>query len=250
VKKGSVLIHVAGGLLEALCAEPAISAFAEGACGRGVTVCSRSADLYVGHPCIEGVAYSRADADNGCFEQVVELTAEAADPVGLMHAFAGQLGVTVERDRPRCYLTSMDRLRIGRFGLKGQRGIGVAVILPDGQAARPEIDTLAADIEERLGTAVIFVSGKKHGELEHGRNLTGRLMSREMMAVVARADCWIGFDRAAAAMGWAAGKQGIVLAEDTFESPDEQIRIRRSGCGRETLLAAVSELVANDSETV
>lgn len=248
--KGSVLIQIGGGVLEALCAEPAIAAFAGAAPERRVTVCCRAADLYVGHPRIDTIMYSRTDTAEKRFERIIELTAGCDDPAEMVRSFAAQLSVTVERLQPHCHLTSMDRLRAGRFGFKRRRDAGVVIILPDHGMNTADIEILAADVEERLGTDVIFVSGRKYADLEPGLNLTGKLMPREMVAILGKAAGWVGFDRSAAAMGWAAGKKGIVFAEEDFESPDATIRICRPACGREILLETVSEIFENDSETV
>jgi hypothetical protein len=71
-----------------------------------------------------------------------------------------------------------------------------------------------------------------------------------MMTILGGAACWIGFDRAAAAMGWAAGKKGVVFTAAVFESPDAAIRVQNPVCGREALLEAVSDLFEHDSEMV
>jgi hypothetical protein len=243
-------MRIGGGILAALCAEPAIAAFARAAAGRRVTVSSAAADLYVGHPQIDGILYSAADAAGRRFEEIVELKSNADDPLELAKAFAHELSVAVERYRPKVHVTSMDRLRVGRFGLRRQVSAGLVIILPEHGTETTRLETLAADIEERLGTDVIYVSAQKYPDLEHGQNLTGRLLPREMMTILDRAACWVGLDGLAAAMGWAAGKKGIVLTEKVFKSPDETISVRAPVVGRETLLEAVSELFENDREAV
>lgn len=246
--KQSVLVRIAGGITEALCAEPAINAF-----GRQwqehmrISVCTPAADLYVGHPQVSGIMYRQEDAVGG-FDRTIDLREGAAGLVQLVQDYAGQLGITDALARPQVYVTSMDRLRTRRFGLAALELPVIVIVLPEETINLSKWDVMAADIEERLGGSAVFVSTRKYPALQHGKNLTGRLMPREIAAVLSRADGWIGFGAEAAAIGWAAGTKGIIFAGNDFESPDAGIAVRSECMDRESLLEAVSEMIESDSE--
>jgi hypothetical protein len=244
-------VRIAGHMAEALCAEPAIAAFQQ-AFGKRVrlTVCSQAADLYVGHPAISAIMYDGRQASDGSFDRVIDLETGGSNPVRLVQSYAEQMGVEVSDLRPHVYVTSMDRLRTGRFGVAKLQRPCTVILLPEQMASLAPMDALAADIEERLGAGVVFVSLKKYPALEHGKNLTGRLMPREIAAVMSRADVWIGMNAEAAVLGWAAGSGGVVFTDEPFDSPEEAILIRQPVSDREALLEAVSELFKNDDETV
>lgn len=239
-----MLIRIAGGIEQALCAEPAVAAFQRAHKQMRITVCNPAADLYVGHPAVSGIMYQPEVCPDG-FDRIMDWTANAGDPTGLVSQFAHQAGVTVESQKPTIYVTSMDRLRIGRFGLASlQRPVAV-IILPEGTEGTDVpagFETLAADIEERLGGSAVFISMKKYTTLENGTNLTGRLMPREMAAVIGRADGWIGLDLRAACLGWAAGGKGILLVDELFDSPSPEMTVQERLTDREMLLEAVSQL--------
>lgn len=192
--------------------------------------------------------YRRQDAAAARFDRTIDLNSESVGLVQMMQNYAEQLDVTGPLGRPRVYITSMDRLRLGRFGLKRPLHPAIAVVLQQQNPDTRRWDLAAAEIEERLGASVIFMASKKWSGLDHGINLTGRLMPREMMAVLSRADGWLGFDREAAALGWAAGKKGIVLTDEPFSSPDTNILVKEPGLGSEAILAIMSELSEHDSE--
>jgi hypothetical protein len=234
-------------MAEALCAEPAVSAFARQSPPAEITICSRAADLYVGHPQIRGIMYRYMDGMTSVFDRTIELTGEGMNCKELMRSYAAQLNAHEQPERPHIHLTTMDRIRIGRFGLKPLEGPVAVMVLPEHFAESAVWDLTAAEIEERLGASVIFLSLQKYAGLEHGRNLTGRLMPREMAAILSRAGAWLGFDAEAAALGWAAGTEGILFVPDSCESPDPAIRVRVPNCPRETVLELVNEIFEKDA---
>jgi hypothetical protein len=247
----SVLVRIAGHVVEALCAEPAIAAFQQ-AFGKRVcmTVCSSAADLYVGHPAVRAIMYHSRQVPDGLFDRVIDLEAGTLEPLRRVRRYAEQMAVELSDMRPRIYVTSMDRLRTGRFKVTERDRLCTVILLPEQTTSLEQMDTLAADIEERLGAGVVFVSLSKYPALEHGKNLTGRLMPREIAAVLRDADLWIGMNAEAAVLGWAAGSGGIVFTDEPFDSPDETIVIRPQVSGREALLEAVSELFEKNDQTI
>lgn len=194
------MILLPEGLLSALEAEPAIRAFGMGRTRqKEITVCHEYADLYVGHPAVHGLAYSGAGDLNQSFDKVITLRAQPGKrgPMDWVYEVAHQLGVTLEQQAPEISLSSFDFVRTQRFGISKVAHPRIAMALAREASAgwpaqsRRELCRL---LRSRMSAGLVYVGGC-HGEIaESGKDLRGKLMAREIAAVLRQCDLLISED--------------------------------------------------------
>ncbi|MHC5083177.1 MAG: hypothetical protein ACYTET_04475 [Planctomycetota bacterium] len=212
----SVLIRIPDDVTDALCAEPAIRKYSQEKLSSGqLTICCEHADLYVGHPAIGGIMYDLTEEDRDRFTQTIVLEPVEGSVDERMERYGEQLDVKLDQDVPNIYLTGLDWIRIERFGLSKMDKPTVAMVLSDDTAAADLFNELALILHERFGFGIVFLSSIKQKVPETEKNLTGRLMPREMAAVFSKVDCWVSDSAASAVLSLAVSSKGILLGSDS-----------------------------------
>lgn len=192
-----ILILLPKGLLSALYAEPAIRALGSGGARRKeIAVCHENADLYAGHPAVHGVAYSEAGGLAASFDKVITLRGALGKEGAMDWVFevARQLGVTLEQQAPQIALNSFDFVRTQRFGIsklaRPRIAIAMAAEASSGWPAASRRD-LCRLLRSRMSAGLVYVGGC-HGEIEESaKDLRGKLMAREIAAVLKQCDLLI-----------------------------------------------------------
>lgn len=231
--EGYVLIVVEGGMTEAVCAEPVIRSLAEQSDGHCfLTVCQRHADLYAGHPAVRCVIYEEdPEASGPGFGTIVRLpAAESLTFCRRVRAYAEQLNITQEQERPKITLAGYDLIRAQRFGactLKEPR-IAVAVnsLLSSEQAI--EWQRFCESLVDHSDCGVLLL-GETKMDLPASKNLGGRLTARESAAVLSQCDILVTTEESYAALALGVGIDAIVIGGEAAADNDEfegVVRIR------------------------
>ena len=179
-----------------------------------LTICCENADLYVGHPAVGAIMYDLTEEDRKRFTQTIVLNPAAGTVDQRIDDYGKQLDVELDQEVPNIYLTSLDWIRIERFGLSRMDKPTVAMVLADHTMARDIFNELALMLHERFGFGVVFLSPVKQQVLEGEKNLTGRLMPREMAAVFSKVDCWVSDCVSSPVLSLAVSSQGVLLAAE------------------------------------
>lgn len=237
-----MLIQLKGGVGEALCAEPAIRKYGiEQAGNIKLTICCENADLYVGHPVVEGIMYQSPETE-GPFNRVVVLEPIGESADSKMRGYAEQLDVTMS-GHPEVYLTSLDLIRTDRFGLSKLKKTLIAIILSNRNNDTAKWNNLARILSERFGACVAFLSFSKHSGLEFGFDLTGRLMPREMAAVLSKTRCWIAEETDGALLGIAVKTAGILLTDEALFEERPLVEQLSARCTEDEIVQSVCGMI-------
>ena len=219
-----VLAVVEGGLMNAVCAEPAIDALCRQSNAISLTVASVNADVFVGHPQVHGIMYIEADNQPDGFDRIVTIPAgpsEASAAERILHA-AEALEVKLERIEPRIHLTSMDAIRTARLELGRPEQPVAALCLrqeTDAESDCQRWKIICEMLEEQWNASIVLLSGQA-GTAHIYKNLTGRLMPREAAAVLSRCAVWLGDDPEYAVLGWAVQTPGVFVSDKAVFQED------------------------------
>lgn len=236
-----------GGLLDALCAEPAIDALCRQSPSVALTVASAHADVYVGHPGISGILYLEPDNHPAGFDRTLIVPAAPAEAtIAERIALAAEaLGVQVDRTCPRIHLTSLDTLRTERLELGRANQPIIALCLSEtanaGADRRRRWETLCQRLEERRGAAIILLAGPDSALRVH-KNLSGRLMPREAAAVLTRCAAWLGDDAVYAAMARAVNVPGVFISDGAAIEPDQTVCVCSCDASDEQIFDALNSV--------
>lgn len=238
----SVLVILEGGLLEAICAEPAVEALCRQLGNVSLTVASECADVYVGHPGIHAIMYLEADKQPAGFDRMLTVPtgpAEATAAERTAYA-AAALGVSLERMRPIIHLTSLDAIRAQRFrpGACASRPV-IALCLR--QDAGPRWASLCRTLEERWNTEFVLVSGAADGLHVH-HDLAGQLMPREAAAALTRCAMWLGDDPTYAALAGAVGVPGVFISDRADAKDDAEMSVCPAGASDQDIIETLGRL--------
>jgi hypothetical protein len=213
-----ILVEIAEGLSEAVCAEPAIRSLkSRFGMSSQITVCSTQGDLYRNHPAVERFGCVDSNLNRNEFDQSFRLNGRQeayAQSRNLVEYYAGQLSVNLIDRRPWICLDSFDTAEIQRFRLEevGRPRIAMAVG-DDGSKGNERIEDwkqLHRQLITSLGATVIQIGPETWPTLEGGVNLVGRLTSREAAAVLMDCELLICGDNGY--LDLAAGVQTPVIA--------------------------------------
>jgi ADP-heptose:LPS heptosyltransferase len=213
-----ILVEIADGLSEAVCAEPAIRSLkSRFGMSSQITVCSSQGDLFRNHPAVERFGCVDSNLNRKEFDQSFRLNGrrEAYDGKrNLVEYYAGQLGVTLMDRRPWICLDSFDAAEIQRFRLDAVGRPRIAMAIGDeesGNNGKVQAWTeLHRQLIDNLGAAVIQIGPETWPTLEGGVNLVGRLACREAAAVLMDCELLICGDNGY--LDLAAGVQTPVIA--------------------------------------
>ncbi len=192
-----ILLILPEGLLSAVGAEPAIRAMGrEKRPRKEITVCHEHADLYAGHPAVHRVAYSETGGLAASFDKVITLRGALGKEGAMDWVFevAHQLGVTLEQQAPQIALNSFDFVRTQRFGIsklaRPRIALALAAEASSGWPASSRRE-LCRLLRSRMAAGLVYVGGC-HGEIEESaKDLRGKLMAREIAAVLKQCDLLI-----------------------------------------------------------
>lgn len=214
-----ILVEIAEGLSEAVCAEPAIRSLkSRFGMSSSITVCSSHGDLYRNHPAVERFGCVDSNLNRSEFDQIFQLSGRQAAYIrnrNLVEYYAGQLGVNLMDRRPWICLDSFDVAEIQRFRLEtiGRPRIAIA-IGDDGSELNGKIvgawTALHRQLIEKLTATVIQIGPETWPGLDGGVNLVGRLTCREAAAVLMDCELLISGDNGF--LDLAAGVQLPVIA--------------------------------------
>jgi hypothetical protein len=213
-----ILVEIAEGLSEAVCAEPAIRSLkSRFGMSSQITVCSTQGDLYRNHPAVERFGCVDSNLNRNEFDQSFRLNGRQeayAQNRNLVEHYAGQLGVNLMDRRPWICLDSFDTAEIQRFRLDaiGRPRIAMA-IGDDGSELNGKIEAwteMHRQLIANLRATVIQIGPETWPTLEGGVNLVGRLTCREAAAVLMDCELLICGDNGY--LDLAAGVQTPVIA--------------------------------------
>jgi ADP-heptose:LPS heptosyltransferase len=213
-----ILVEIAEGLSEAVCAEPAIRSLkSRFGMSSQITVCSTQGDLFRNHPAVERFGCVDSYLNRSEFDQVFRLNGRQeayARNRNLVEHYAGQLGVNLMDRRPWIYLDSFDAAEIQRFRLDSVGRPHIAMAMgDDGSELNGKIELwteLQRELIANLGATVIQIGPETWPALEGGVNLIGRLTCRDAAAVLMDCDVLICGDNGY--LDLAAGVQTPVIA--------------------------------------
>jgi ADP-heptose:LPS heptosyltransferase len=237
------------GILRALCAEPAIRRYGQQQKDIEITVCHPYADLFASHPAVQTVAYSMKDAEQVHYDRQIQLHAgnDKGTIMEWMQNYGIQLGVEVENPRPKIEMSSFDLVRVQRFGLSRLSSPRIAVaIAADGMDdADPERwCNMCSFLSDQMKAGIVLIGYGGPVKMEAELDLRGRLMAREMAAVISRCDILISDDPE---MIWMAGSvqvPAIFLGSQSMADvtcpQDQHLWIQTDG--PEDVLEAISRL--------
>jgi hypothetical protein len=194
-----ILVEIADGLSEAVCAEPAIRSLKTRFGMRSeITVCSMHGDLYRNHPAVVRFGNIDPHLDQSKYGHCFRLDGRSlVDSQGenLMDHYAGQLGVVLMERRPWVCLDSFDIQRIQRFRLAelALPRIALAIGAEDtcGGWNRDGWIEFCRRFTATAGGGIVQIGESNWTCFDEGINLLGRLTGREAAAVLADCDLLI-----------------------------------------------------------
>lgn len=213
-----ILVEIADGLSEAVCAEPAIRSLkSRFGMSSQITVCSSQGDLYRNHPAVERFGCVDSSINRNEFDQSFRLSGRQeayARKRNLVEHYAGQLNVNLMDRRPWICLDSFDTTEIQRFRLEGIGRPRVAIAIGEDESEVngkiEEWNHLQQRLIANLGATVIQIGPETWPTFESGVNLIGRLTCREAAAVLMDCELLICGDNGY--LDLAAGVQTPVIA--------------------------------------
>ena len=224
-----VLIEIEGGVVEAVCAEPAIRAYKATHFGQvEITVCSACCDLFRNHPAVSHLSpemtFQEAEGfdEQHCLEAISTTQGMSAH---LVDAYAQQLAVTLCDRTPWLCLDSFDMVRAQRFSLESLPHPRIA-IAPGSDRRDKQWDGaswshLCEVLEEKLGASIIQIEPAEDEFLGHGLNLVGRLGPREAATVLSCCDLLISEENGCLDLAAAVQTPHVAI----LNHPDPQFRI-------------------------
>lgn len=247
-----MLVIVEGGLVDALCAEPAIDALCRKRTSASLTAASAFADVFVGHPGLSGILYPDVEESPGGFDEVLTISAcAAATPPSerVDHAVAA-LGVALERTVPRLYLTSMDVIRAERLTPQRQDApvVGLFLCTVTDPAARQRWDALCRTLHEQWDAETVLLAGPAEDVCVR-RDLSGRLMPREIAAALSRCTAWAGDDPMYAMLARAVDAPGVFVSDTAILEASPTLRVCPTTATAQELFDAM-ESMRGKSKTV
>lgn len=215
----SALIVVEGGLIDMLCAEPAIAAMGQTPDAPRLTIGGAFADIFAGHPNIRGLWFPDADTQPEGFDRILTVPAEEASASAMQRIIqaARRLAVMPSRFRPRMVLTGLDALRASRLELE-RLGRPIALCLSEAACTAPALrrrwEQVCGLLSKFPHTAVVLLAGAEQS-LPVQKDIAGWLTAREIAAALSRCAAWVGDDPICAALAGAVNVPGVFVSDST-----------------------------------
>ncbi len=174
------------------------------------------------HPAVFGLAYGDAGELSGSFEKVVYLreTPGKGDPMDWIHDAACHLGVKLEQQSPQIDLSSFDFVRTQRFGISRMARPRIAIASVSGDGAGWSADHRKATCQllcEKMSAGLVWVGDRSGQDAVSGKDLRGKLMAREIAAVLKQCDLLIGEDEEIAALATAVKTPTLFICRKSWD---------------------------------
>ena len=244
-----LLIVPEPGLCGALLAEPGIRALhLDGAGDPEITVCHETADLFAGHPAVHALAYSYPERTDQ-FDRIITLQAGRGKGTNMekIEVYAAGAGAVLHENQPKVFLTSFDLIRVQRFGLNQVVRPRVALTLPTYLPAAEEEGWIALcrALTERMGCGVVLLGDEGTVNIPGGKDFRGKLMAREMAAVLSQCDVLITSEAEMIWMGLSVRVPGVFIGTEEMARmlcPDREQGGFECATGPHDVIEAMSRL--------
>lgn len=216
-----ILIVLPKGILSALYAEPSIRAFGRKEAGpKEITVCHENADLFISHPAVHALVYGDVGDLKESFDRIIYLRDKPGKgaPMDWIYDVAHQLGVTLEQQTPQITLTSFDFVRTQRFGIFKMPRPRVALATASAGWHTECRQDICRILYEKMHAGLVYV-GACRGEIETpAKDLRGKLMAREIAAVLKQCDLLISDDEEIVSLASAVKVPTVYICRKSWDS--------------------------------
>ncbi len=190
-----------------------------------ITVCGRESDLYRNNPNVSRMIGTGQVGSDEKYDMSFALSIEDAanrDGMHLVDCFGASLGVELVVRSPRIYIDGLDYVQTTRFGT-GCEHPRIAIAAGAEEPAMMWADAnwlgLCEVLAEKLGANIFQFGDSKERFFGFGRNLIGKVSSRQAATIISTCDLLVCVDNGYAHLAAAVNTPHVVLfADESWES--------------------------------